>query len=60
VGLGTSITLFDKDEAEALAERPITKKEWESVYNELAGDESIWQVIDDAIKDAMHHAGLMP
>jgi hypothetical protein len=45
--------LLDRDEAEAIAERELTDQEWQVIKEELATSDTMWQVIDEFIKQTV-------
>jgi hypothetical protein len=45
--------LIDREEAELLAERDLTDQEWQTIKEEIATDDNMWQVIDECIKNTV-------
>ena len=45
--------LIDHEEAELLAERDLTDQEWQTIKEEIATDDNMWQVIDECIKNTV-------
>ena len=45
--------LLDRDEAEAIAERELTNQEWQVLNEELATSDTMWQVIDEFVKQTV-------
>lgn len=45
--------LIDREEAELLAERDLTDQEWQTIKEEIATDDNMWQVIDECIKETV-------
>jgi hypothetical protein len=47
------IMLFDREEAESIAERDLTDEEWLMIRSEITTDDTMWQVIDECIKNTV-------
>jgi hypothetical protein len=45
--------LFDREEAESIAERDLTDEEWLMIRSEITTDHNMWQVIDECIKETV-------
>jgi len=47
------IMLFDREEAESIAERDLTDEEWLMIRSEITTDHNMRQVIDECIKETV-------
>lgn len=45
------IILVTRDEINQLTDKPISNEIWNQVYERIMSDDSIWQVVDECIKD---------
>jgi DNA-binding transcriptional regulator GbsR (MarR family) len=47
------VIMADKDELDSLLSRDLTNDEWNNIKQKLYNDKSIWQVVDDRLKELL-------